>query len=131
MLTRQNKCHAAYFFNTRVSPDGFLRLEVCAVLGGVDAQKAKLKGHTHRGDSPEALPGNSSSRDRLTSGESEVGESKVGSTLARTCEVPLYWLRRSSFTETGSCSCAELMVAKQCCPTVPVGLWSWLKQGFH
>lgn len=28
MLTTQNKCHAAYFFNTRVSPNGFLCSEV-------------------------------------------------------------------------------------------------------
>lgn len=28
MLTRQNKCHATYFFKTRVSPNGFLCSEV-------------------------------------------------------------------------------------------------------
>lgn len=28
MLTKQNKCHAAYFFNTRVLPNGFLCSEV-------------------------------------------------------------------------------------------------------
>lgn len=46
MLTRQNKCHAAYFFNTRVLPNGFLRLEVWTVLGGMGALEAKLVGHT-------------------------------------------------------------------------------------
>lgn len=43
MLTRQNKCHAAYFFNTCVLPNGFLcsGRGVDRVLGGVDAQEAE------------------------------------------------------------------------------------------
>lgn len=42
MLTRQNKCHAAYFFNTLVSPNGFLCLEGCR-LGAArwDCTKAR------------------------------------------------------------------------------------------
>lgn len=50
MLTRQNKCHAAYFFNTCVFPNGFLCLEVlteCVVLWMHKGQKWKA---TQRGD---------------------------------------------------------------------------------
>lgn len=77
MLTRQNKCHAAYFFNTCVFPNGFLCSEVlteCVVLWMQERQSWKA---TQRGDLP-GLPGNSSARGRLICGTSEVG-----STLAR------------------------------------------------
>lgn len=44
MLTRQNKCHAAYFFNTRVLPNGFLcseGLTQCSVVS-LHRRKAEL-----------------------------------------------------------------------------------------
>lgn len=77
MLTRQNKCHAAYFFNTCVFPNGFLCSEVlteCVVLWMQERQSWKA---TQQGDLP-GMPGNSSAWGRLIHGTSEIG-----STLAR------------------------------------------------
>lgn len=67
MLTRQNKCHAAYFFNTRVSPNGFLCSGVDSVMFGVIVRKAELGRFIvslQRGDLPEGLARTSSTWDR-------------------------------------------------------------------